>query len=392
MLRSFYIDKVKELIGKPLVKVLLGMRRVGKSTLLKQICDHLIKSGINAAQTIFINFELLQYEHLKEYRALFNYLDKLMINNEKYYIFLDEIQEVKGFEKVVNSLNAEGKAELFITGSNSKLLSGELATYLTGRFYSIEIYPFSLKELSGFKPESSLLDLMMGLIRMGGMPGRFEFKNEEFAKNYLSDIYESILLRDLVERHSIRDVDLLDRFLKYVFHNTSQIFSAGSITNYLKTERRSMSRETIYNYIDACKSAFLIHGVARYNIRGKEIMRTNEKYYVNDLGLRAVFFNNERDISQSLENLVFIELLTRGYSVYTGRVEDKEVDFIIEKGSAKEYIQVAYSLSDQSTIQREFSVLENIPDNYPKTVISMDNVNFSHNGIIHKNIIDFLME
>lgn len=327
---------------------------------------------------------------LKEYRALYEYIESKKIKGKISYVFLDEVQEVEGFEKVVNSLNSKGNVEVFITGSNSKLLSGELATYLTGRFYTIEILSLSYKEISGWFSNNE--DVFIDYLRTGGMPGKFQFEEERTAKNYLMDMYQSILLRDIVKRYNVRDVDLLQRFMSYLINNIGQIFSAVTITNYLKSEGRKLSKETIYNYIDAAKSTYLVYGVPRYNIKGKELMKTNEKYFINDLGIRNLYFDNEKDIGQALENIVYLELRRRGYDIYVGKYDDREVDFIAVDGEKKTYIQVTYLLAEESILEREFSVLESIEDNFPKMVISMDRVNRSRNGIEHKNIIDFLLE
>lgn len=388
--RKEYLEEIKKVMGKQVIKVLLGMRRVGKSTLLLQIQEELLNQGVGKDQIINLNFEWLELESLKDYKSLYQYIESKKVIGKKSYIFLDEVQEVDGFERVVNSLNSKGDAEIFITGSNSKLLSGELSTYLTGRIYTIEVLPLSYKEVSeGFSKSE---DVFLDYLRTGGMPGKFQFEEDRTAKNYLMDMYQSILLRDIVKRYNIRDVDLLQRFMSYLLNNIGQIFSAGTITNYLKNEGRKLSKETIYNYIEAAKSTYLVHGVPRYNIKGKELMKTNEKYFINDLGIRHLYFDNEKDIGQSLENIVYLELRRRGYKIYVGKYDDKEVDFIAVDGEKTMYIQVAYLLAEKSTIEREFSVLEAIEDNYPKFVISMDKVNRSRNGIIHKNIIDFLLE
>ena len=390
--RTYYLEKIESVIGKQVIKVLLGMRRVGKSTLLLQVQDLLIEQGVSKEQIISINFEWLQFEPIKDYLKLNEFIRGKMVNDKKYYIFLDEVQEVNGFEKVVNSLNAEGIAEVFITGSNSKLLSGELATYLTGRFYSIEVLPLSFSEMLLANGELTKEELFLEYVNTGGMPGTLQFEEPDTSKNYLMDMYQSILLRDIVKRYNIRDIELLQRFMMYLLNNVSQIFSAVTITKYLKSEGRKLSKETIYNYVAAAKGAFLIHGVARYNIKGKEIFKTNEKYFINDLGFRAIYFNNEQDIGQALENIVYLELRRRGYEIYVGKFDSQEVDFIAVKGSFKMYVQVAYLLAEASTIEREFSVLEAIADNHPKFVVSMDKVDRSRNGIRHKNIIDFLLE
>ncbi len=390
--RSYYLDKIQPVLGKQVIKVLLGMRRVGKSTLMLQIQDLLIEQGVSKDQIISINFEWMQFELIKDHLKLNEFIRGKMVNDKKYYIFLDEVQEVDGFEKVVNSLNAEGIAEVFITGSNSKLLSGELATYLTGRFYSIEVLPLSFSEMILTDDKFSREDLFIQYLNTGGMPGTLQFGEYETSRNYLMDMYQSILLGDIVKRHNIRDIELLQRFMMYLLNNVSQIFSAVTITKYLKNEGRKLSKETIYNYIEAAKGAFLIHGVARYNIKGKEIFKTNEKYFINDLGLRSLYFNNERDIGQTLENIVYLELRRRGYDIYVGKFGSQEIDFIAVKGAFKMYVQVAYLLAEPSNMERKFSVLEAIADNHPKVVLSMDKVDRSRNGISHKNIIDFLLE
>ncbi|MFA5447171.1 MAG: ATP-binding protein [Sphaerochaeta sp.] len=389
--RESYLDIIKSVTGKNVIKVLTGMRRVGKSTILKQIQELLLSDGISQEQIISINFELLEYESIRDYKILNEYINTHMVNGNKYFIFLDEIQEVSGFEKVVNSLHAQGNVELFITGSNSNLLSGELATYLTGRFYSIEILPLSFKEIYTHFPATTREEKFLTFIRSGGMPGILQFEEDTTTKNYLLDMYQSILLRDIVQRYSIRNIDLLKRFMQYIFANTSQLFSAASITKYLKSEGRQLSKETIYQYLDAAKDAFLIHGVPRFDIKGKAVLKTNEKFFVNDLGFRALYFDNELDIGQALENIVYLHLRKKGDEVFVGKLGEQEVDFIAIRGKEKIYIQVAYLLAETATIEREFSPLEAIDDNFTKMVLSMDPVNRSRNGIIHMNIIDYLL-
>lgn len=390
IIRKQYLKEVDSVLGVPVIKVITGMRRVGKSTLLKQIQEMLIEKGVSPQHIISINFEWLEFEEQKDYKKLNRYIEEKIRNEGKHYVFLDEIQEVDGFEKVVNSLHSKGTCEIFITGSNSTLLSGELATYLTGRYYMIEVMPLSFHEI--FQESISKEDAFMDYVRMGGLPGRLQFQTETTEKNYISDMYQAILLRDIVKRNNIRDVKLFQRFMLFLIQNVGQIFSAGRITDFLKNEGRKLSRETIYNYIEAAKNAYLIHGVPRYNIKGKDVLKTNEKYFVNDLGFRSLYYNNEKDIGQALENIVYLELRRRGYEIQVGKFEEKEVDFVIQKGSSKSYIQVAYYLAEEATIEREFSVLRNIEDNYPKLVLSMDRVNRSMDGIEHRNIIDFLLD
>ncbi len=394
--RDLYMDQLKLLINDPLIKVITGMRRVGKSTLMLLIQEELKLAGVSEKQLIHINFELLDYEELKQPAKLHEYIGSQLLEDKKCYLFLDEIQEVDGFERVINSINLKHEVDIYITGSNSKILSGELATHLTGRYFSLELYPLSFFEIinhleaAGVKPD---LDReFIDYIEYGGLPAIQRFrKKEDLIKGYLEDIYSSILLNDIVARYSIRDVDLLKRFMKYLLHNIGQIFSAQSIVNFMKSEKRKLSRETLYNYLDACKNAYLIYSASRYDIKGKQILKTREKYFTNDLGIRGLFYDNEADIGQALENIVYLQLLRLGYQVYVGEFGNQEVDFIAEKGSEKVYIQVAYLLAGAETINREFNALTKIQDNYPKYVISMDKVKIEHEGIKHLNIIDFLL-
>jgi hypothetical protein len=386
------MQKIRPVINHPLIKVITGMRRVGKSTLLQLIQDELRENGVNPEKFINLNFEIMGFESLRDYHELYAYITSRLSKDAKYYIFLDEIQEVESFEKVINSINLEFDVDIYITGSNSKLLSGELASVLTGRFYSIEVYPLSFQEIVSAKGAAALDADFIDYINNGGLPAIQGFEQPGLVKGYLSDVASSILLKDIVMRYAIRDVDLLDRFLRYVYQNVGQIFSASSITKFLKAEGRNLSKETIYNYLDACKSAYLIHGAPRFDIKGKQILKTNEKYFVNDLGIRSIYFSNETDISQALENVVYLELRRRGYTVYVGEIDKREVDFIAVKNTEKIYVQVTYLLASDETLEREFSALELIRDNYLKVVISMDKIKRERNGIKHLNIIEFLLD
>lgn len=395
--RDVYTNKLKPLANDPLIKVITGMRRVGKSTLLLLIQGELKLAGVSDEQFISINFELMDFEAMKTPKSLYDFIGSQIVNNKKYYLFLDEIQEVNGFEKVVNSINLKYDTDIYITGSNSKILSGELATHLTGRYFSIELYPLSFLEIISHQKSSGIkADLeqeFVDYIKYGGLPAIQRFrKKDDLIKGYLEDIYSSILLNDIVARYSIRDVDLLKRFMKYLLHNIGQIFSAQSIANFMKNESRGLSRETLYNYLDACKNAFLIYGAPRYDIKGKHVLKTREKYYTNDLGIRGLFYDNEADIGQALENIVYLQLMRLGFRVNVGEFGDQEVDFIAERGSEKVYFQVAYLLANTATIEREFTALEKIQDNYPKYILSMDKIKIERKGIKHLNIIDFLLD
>lgn len=398
--REIYIKRIEPFIDKDIVKVLTGIRRSGKSIMLKLIMEELEKRGISKENFININFENLKNKSLCTAEALNNFILNKAKKNEKYYIFLDEIQEVSDWEKCINSLRAEEEYsfDIYITGSNAKLLSGELATYLAGRYVEFIIYPFSFKEFSEAikytDKEMNIQEIFKKYILFGGMPFLHNLNfNEEASMQYLKDIYSSIILKDITQRNNIRDIDLLERIIAYIIMNVGNTFSATSISKFFKSENRKSSPETILNYIKACEEAMLIYRVQRNDLIGKKILNVNEKYYIADHGIRqAVFENNERDINQIFENIIYLELLRRGYNVKIGKIGDLEVDFVCTKNNDKLYIQVAYLLASNETIEREFSVLEKIQDNYPKYVISMDFFDMSRNGIKHLNIIDFLLK
>ena len=384
--REIYMERIRPFFGKDIVKVLTGIRRAGKSVLLEQIRDE-----INSANTIFLNFEDLSNQHLCEYNALHDFVCKEIGGEKsKYYLFFDEIQEVDGWEKAVNSLRVKFNADIYVTGSNSRLLSGEFATYIAGRYVSFVIYPFSFDEFMSLNANLTFNDYL----KNGGMPFLSSINFEpEVCKNYLQDVYSSVVLKDIVKRNKIRDVDLLERIITYILANIGQTFSATNIAKYFKSEQRKVSTDTVLNYVKACENAYLFYRLKRQNIRGKKILAVQEKYYVADHGIReAVYGKNSEDIERVLENMICLELLRRGYKVTVGIVDDtKEIDFVAEKNNEPIYIQVCYILSDEKTRDREFGNLNKIADNYPKFVISMDELDMSRNGIKHMNIKDFLL-
>mgnify|MGYP003083185966 CR=1 FL=1 len=398
--RELYIEKIKPFIDKDIIKVLTGIRRSGKSVMLKLIMEELKQNKIDEKQFININFENLINIELTTADKLHEYiLKKASEIKKKCYIFLDEIQEVKDWEKCINSLrvNEEYDFDIYITGSNAKLLSGELSTYLAGRYVEFVIYPFSFKEfletLKSIQQDVSTREAFQKYVKFGGMPFLYNLAFEEEASlQYLKDIYSSIILKDITQRNKIRDTDLLERVISYLIINVGNNFSATSISKFFKSENRKVSVETILNYIKAAEESFLIYKVSRDDLIGKKILNVNEKYYIADHGMReAILGSNQRDINQIFENIIYLELLRKGYNVRVGKVDNLEVDFVCTKRNEKIYVQVAYLLASPETIEREFTSLEKIDDNYPKYVISMDEFDMSRNGIIHINIIDFLM-
>ena len=398
--RELYIEKIKPFIDKDIIKVLTGIRRSGKSVMLKLIMEELKQNKIDEKQFININFENLINRELTTADKLHEYiLKKASEIKKKCYIFLDEIQEVKDWEKCINSLrvNEEYDFDIYITGSNAKLLSGELSTYLAGRYVEFVIYPFSFKEfletLKSIQQDVSTREAFQKYIKFGGMPFLYNLAFEEEASlQYLKDIYSSIILKDITQRNKIRDTDMLERVISYLIMNVGNNFSATSISKFFKSENRKVSVETILNYIKAAEESFLIYRVSRDDLIGKKVLNVNEKYYIADHGMReAILGSNQRDINQIFENIIYLELLRKGYNVRVGKVDNLEVDFVCTKGNEKIYVQVAYLLASSETIEREFTSLEKIDDNYPKYVISMDEFDMSRNGIKHINIIEFLI-
>lgn len=396
--REAYMEKIRPFINKDLVKVLTGIRRSGKSTLLQLVQQELLANGISEAQICSINFESLARANSDMMTTYQELLDFGKNHSGKTYIFLDEIQELPGWEKMINSLRVDMDCDLYVTGSNSKLLSGELATYLAGRYVEISVYPFSFSEIMAAErlkhPERNAEEIFQQYLRFGGMP--FIYENDldaAAALTYLRDIYHSILLKDIISRYSIRDVELYERVLSYLLANIGQSFSGINVMKYLKNENRALSQETLYNYIAYAQDACLLHLAPREDVQGKKMLKFQEKIFLADQGIReAVYGNNARDINQILENIIFLELLRRGFKVSIGKSDAKEIDFVAEKAAQRMYIQVSYLLADDSVIQREFSALADIRDNYPKLVLSLDHYDFSREGIVHKNLIDFLLD
>ena len=392
------MQRIRPFMNTDLIKVFTGIRRAGKSVMLELVKNELKESGISEENFLCINFEQFSNSQFLDVESLYKKITDFQKNTKgKIYLFFDEIQEVDGWEKCINSFRIDFDCDIYITGSNAKLLSGELATYLAGRYVEFVIYPFSFAEFFEMNliknPNADKATCFMQFLKTGGMPFLSNFPDDDSAKSqYLIDIYNSVVLKDVVKRNNIRDVDTLERIVAYAFSNIGHIFSATSLSKYFKSENRKISHDTILNYLKFCSDAFLFYKINRYDLEGKKIVTVNEKYYCADHGLReALFGKNIQNIDQVLENIVCLELLRRNYKVYVGKKGDLEIDFIAEKQGKKIYIQVAYLLANEETIKREFSVYNFVKDSYPKYVVSMDDLDFSQNGIIHKNIKDFLL-
>ena len=396
--RELYMSRIRPFIGGELIKVVTGIRRSGKSVMLELVKQELLESGVGAEHFISINFEDMRNAHLCNAQSLHEEVLRLSSAIQgKVFLFFDEIQEVANWEKCINSLRVALDCDIYITGSNAKLLSGELATYLGGRYVEFVIYPFSFSEFLELYlpifPQSSIQQCFQKYLVTGGMPylSNLQYADEP-SHQYLTDLFNSVMLKDIVKRNKVRDVDLLERILAFVTANVGTTFSATSLSKFLKSERRTVAPETILNYIKYCCDAYLFYQVKRQDLQGKQLLATNAKYYIADHGIReAVFGGNMRDINLILENIVFMELLRRGYSVTVGKTGNKEVDFICDKRGERIYIQVAYLLASEETIHREFDVYDSIRDHYPKYVVSLDEFDMSRNGIRHRNIRDFLL-
>lgn len=397
--REMYMSRIRPFIGNDLVKVLTGIRRSGKSVMLALIQEKIMASGVDRAQFISINFENMSNAGLCTAQALHDEIIRRAAQiSGKVYLFFDEIQEVQDWEKCINSFRVELDCDIYITGSNAKLLSGELATYLAGRYVEFVIYPFSFDEFIQLYrtifPEADVRTCFNRYLTAGGMPYLANLRYEETAcRQYLQDLFNSVELKDIVQRNKVRDVDMLERIITYATANIGTTFSSTAISKYLKSEGHSVSPETVLGYLKACTDAFLFYQVKRQDLRGKKILTVNEKYYMADHGVReAVFGGNQRDINLVLENIVYLELRRRGYYVTVGKMGDNEIDFICELQGNRLYIQVAYLLASEDTIRREFGVYERVRDNYPKYVLTLDEFDMSRNGIKHQNIRDFLLE
>ncbi|GHT81717.1 ATPase [Actinomycetota bacterium] len=378
-----------------LIKIISGVRRSGKSVFMSQIIDELIEKGVCKSNIIRYDFEKYKYIDLLDPKKLHQAIVNQVSGEGIFYIFFDEIQMVDDFENVINSLRNSYNVSIFITGSNSKMLASELSTVLSGRYVKFEIQPLSFGEACKLMEikKADRDEFLLEYLEWGGMPGRFVFSDENERYNYLNDVFDSIVERDVIERSGIKEIDLFRRVFQYLVENNSQLFSANSVYNSIVSSGRKVSKTTIYAYLEAITAALLMKRVGRYDITGKAMLATIDKYYSVDLGISQIKVSNSTlNRGAQLENLVYNELIRRGYEVNVGYLSSGEIDFVATKRKTVEYYQVAYILTDEKTVEREFGAFKKIADNFPKYVLSMDKIDFSQNGIVHKNIEDWLME
>lgn len=396
--RELYLEKIRRLINTEPIKIITGVRRSGKTYLLHSIKEELIEQGISKENIFLISFESQKYNKIQNFMELDVCVNNLIKNTSgKLYLLFDEIQNIMGWEKSINSYRVDFDCDIYITGSNSELLSGELATLIAGRYFHIDVYPFSFKEFLQYKKEINSIDiknkelqLFNEYVKYGGMPSLQQVQDiDKFS--YLEDIYSTILLKDIISRHNLRNAEILNRILTFIISNIGQPVSANGISKYLKHENLKVSADTVLNYLSFSQNACFIHEAKKENLKGKKVLKTNGKYYLVDHGFnQAIIGKDMENTGQILENIVYIELLRRGYDVKVGDINGREVDFVCNKVDRKIYIQVNYLLSGKETVKREFGSLRAIGDDYEKYVLSMDNLDFSNAGIKHMNIIEFL--
>lgn len=396
--RPLYVDKIMAYVDTPFVKILTGVRRCGKSTILKMIMERLkTERNIPEDRIISCRFDSMEYEDMTA-KQIYTLLKEKLSPAGKTYLFLDEVQEIKGWEKIVNSLASDFDVDLYITGSNSRMMSSEIATYLTGRYVSFRIFTLSFGEYLMFKskfanvgePKTELANY----VRLGGFPAtHLQAYSQDEIYTIVRDIYNSTIFSDIVKRNQVRKIDQLERVVKYTFSNVGNTFSAKSIADYLKSERRSLDNETVYSYLDKLEKAYLLHRCSRYDLQGKEILKTQEKFYLPDVALRySVLGYNADSVASSLENIVYLELCRRGYTVYVGKTSDGEIDFVAVRQNEKIYVQVTQEINSEKTEKREYNRLLEIPDNYPKFVLTTDEfAGGNYEGIKTMHIADFLL-
>lgn len=380
-------------MDKEIIKIITGIRRSGKSTLMLQVKDLLIGNGVEESQILYLNFESYQNEYLKSKEALYTHVLEFSQHKDKIYLFCDEIQEVEDWQKIVNSFQVDFSIDIYITGSNAYLLSGELATYIAGRYVSFEVFTLSFKEYVEFYPGLDKALLFQDYMRFGGFPFLGLLQDDNAKIEYLKDIYNTIVLKDIMQRNKIRDIQMLGKLVSYMSDNIGNLMNAKKISDYVKKEKRSLGAETIYNYIFYLEQSYLYYKASRFDIKGKRLLESNEKYYLGDHGIRTMLLGNYReDQGRMLENIIFMDLKRRGYEVYVGKLREVEIDFVAVKRERKLYIQVCYSMQDESTMQKEYYPLEKISDNFEKLVISMDaQMPISRTGIRQIPVLEFLL-
>ena len=394
--RDYYLNKIRDFYHiNSLIKILCGLRRSGKSVILQQIIEEIKSKDVDASHIIYINFESLDYSDITNTVQLNNYIKSFVKDEKTYYVFLDEIQKVNEFEKAINSLGITNQFSIFITESNSKMTFLELSTDLSGRYVSFRVNPLSFKEvvqMTNTKKEQ-YFDLLLDIFEWGTLPQRFSFFHNDSKENYIRDVYDSILLKDVVDRLKITDITSFNKILQYILETETGEFSATNVLNYLEKNGNKVATDTLYKYLEALCSTFIINRVYRYDINGKAILKSLNKFYATDLGVKKIKTNRkELNYSQAFETIIYNELIKKGYDVFIGKTKEGEIDFIASKNKDIKYIQACYDLSNEETKKREFNAFRAIHDNYPKYVISTNKEDYSQNGIKHINIFDFLMD
>lgn len=390
--RKEYLDFLIKLKDLNIIKVVTGIRRCGKSTLFELYKKYLLDNGVEESQIISMNFEEPKYLKLGNWENLYNDIEARLLKDKMNYIFLDEIQNIEGFERAVDGLFIKKNVDLYITGSNSYMLSGELATYLTGRYMQVHMLPLSFKEYYEVSEEKNELKVYENYIKNGGFPYLMNIdKDSSLVRNYLDGIYNTVLMKDVISRNKINDTMILDSIVKFIFDNIGCLVSTKKISDTLKSNGRNNSVNTIESYLSSLIDSYIIYKITRYDIKGKEYLKTGDKYYVCDIGLRNYLLGEVRDRGRILENIIFLELKRRGYQIYIGKNDDKEVDFVIKNEDGIKYIQVAESVRDEKTRERELSALDTIKDHYPKYLITLDYDKATYNGIKQISAIDFLL-
>lgn len=396
--RPMYVDRIMAYVDTPFVKILTGVRRCGKSTILKMIMEKLeIERSIPKDRIVSCRYDSMEYEDMTA-KQMYAQLKEKLSPDGKTYLFLDEVQEIKGWEKVVNSLSSDFDVDLYITGSNSRMMSSEISTYLTGRYISFRIFTLSFGEYLMFKEKyatiSNLKTELANYVRLGGFPAtHLQAYSQDEIYTIVRDIYNSTIFSDIVKRNQVRKIDQLERVVKYTFNNVGNTFSAKSISDYLKSERRALDNETVYSYLEKLEKAYLLHRCSRYDLQGKEILKTREKFYLADVSLRySVLGYNADSVASSLENIVYLELCRRGYTVNIGKTSDGEIDFVAVRQNEKIYVQVTQEIRSEKTEKREYDRLLEIHDNYPKYVLTTDEfAGGNYEGIKTMHIADFLL-